>query len=121
MTVSNTHLLVGSLQDNFVGGNTLKYQRIADIQDVVDDKYSHANGGETTPETENVEETKSAENTEQKVSADDQAKNVAAKEHAPKSEPVRIMGVKLSHILIGAVVIGGAAYGIHVYMKQSKN
>lgn len=116
MKISNTHLL-GDLSN--IGNSTLKYQRIADIQDVIEDKYSHANGGEETPETEIVEKTKSTETT-QEVSTDDQAKDVAAKEHA-KSEPVRIMGVKLSHILIGAVVIGGAVYGVHLYMKHSKN
>jgi F0F1-type ATP synthase assembly protein I len=121
MTVSNTNLLKGSLQNNF-GSSPLKYQRINDIQDVVDDKYSHADGDEETTETEEkVEETKNAGSTQETVSTDEQAKDVAAKEHAPKNEPVRIMGVKLSHILIGAVVIGGISYGIYAYSKYAKN
>lgn len=110
MKISNTHLL-----DELVNatGNVLKAKRIADIQNVIEDRYSHANGDESSDIKESeVESTEVA-----KIETDEQAKDVAAKEHARK-EPARIFGVNVWVIVGGVAVLGGSIWAYNKYFKN---
>jgi hypothetical protein len=115
-TVSNTHLLD---EVATVKPNSLKSKRLSDVEDVVTDRYSNADGVEPPEEKAKRTGVDTPETNETpQVDTTEQAKDVAAKEHA-KQEPAKIFGINVWYIVGGIALIGGGIWAYNKYFKNS--
>lgn len=111
--ISNTHLL-GEVS-NTTGGK-LKQQRISDIQDVIEDKFSGVNGD--TDDATILGESKEQKSEDNQDLEQEKAKEISAKKHA-KSEPPKIFGINVWWI-VGATALTIVTVATVKYFKNKE-